>query len=177
MREQDIAYKYARAIFDVAGSLKIDKVIIKQLEGFISSFKKEEKLYLFFKHPGISKKDKLEIIETIAQSEHSKPLLVDFLKLLILNNRIKLLNLIYDNLKQLEYESSGIQIVIVESPVELDKKDKEIIKEKFSKIFERKVELKININPSLLGGLKVSYDNSVFDASFKNQLENLRRIF
>ena len=177
MREQAVAYEYAQAFFDLISQSKETQGLIEQVGEILSFFEKEERFYLIFKHPGISKKEKLEIIDEIAQKSRISPILLDFLRLLIFNKRINLLNLIYNELKKLEYERSEIQVVKLETPLRLNDKERESLISSLSKRLRRRIELKTKVNPSLLAGFKVTFDGTVIDTSFRGQLDKIRGSF
>jgi F-type H+-transporting ATPase subunit delta len=177
MREQDIARQYSEAFFSLACKAKEDKEAIKQLKSLISSFKKEKKIFLIFEHPGISKKEKMEMVDEIAQKNKFSRLVVDFLKLLIINKRISLLELINRELERLEYEKSEVQVVVAEAPVKLSGKQIKSLINQLSEKLKRKIELKTKINPSLLGGLRMVLDDVIIEASLKGQLEKIRKSF
>ena len=177
MREQAVAYEYAQAFFDLISQSEEVQGLIEQVGEILSFFEKEGRFYLIFKHPGISKKEKLEIIDEMAQKGRISPILLDFLRLLIFNKRINLLNLIYNELKKLEYERSEIQVVKLETPLRLNDKERESLISSLSKRLRRRIELKTKVNPSLLAGFKVTFDGTVIDTSFRGQLDKIRGSF
>jgi F-type H+-transporting ATPase subunit delta len=78
-------------------------------------------------------------------------------------------------LQRLENQKQGKQIVVAETAVDLNEGEKRKLEDKFSKLLNKKIQLKINVNPSLVGGIKVSTDSTIYDASCFNYLNDLRR--
>lgn len=174
MREEELSYRYARALFELAVRSKINNNIIEELEYFLFCLKEEEKLSVILRHPAVSKNEKFELLENIVGRMKFEPLLIAFLKLLSFRNRFGLINLIYEDLKALNNELIGRQVVFVESAVELKDKDKKKLEDNLSKILKKTVKLETATNPTLLGGLKIEYGDRVHDLSLRKQLHNLK---
>lgn len=174
MKDKLAASKYAKAFFELAFKSKELKEISKEMEFFISLLNKEKKLLLIFKHPTISKDNKIELLNNLIDKQAQKTLLFSFLELLIYKNSMTLIDLIYAELKRLDDEYGRRQLVFVESMKTLKNEDKKSLQDELSGILDKSVELEVSINPDLLGGLKVAFDYTVFDASLKRQLEILK---
>jgi ATP synthase F1 delta subunit len=65
--------------------------------------------------------------------------------------------------------------VTVTSAVELDKGVVEDIGKRIQDETGREVELSSNVDPDVLGGLRVQVGNMVVDATVRNRLERLRK--
>ena len=73
----------------------------------------------------------------------------------------------------------GISIVEVVSAEALSAEALEAIRTKLvsSKLTHGNIEFKTSVDPSLLGGFVVSFEDKLYDASIKHQLELLRKEF
>ena len=50
----------------------------------------------------------------------------------------------------------------------------ESLRSSLNDLLGKETDLSINIDPSLIGGIKLSIDNTFLDASIQNQLQSLR---
>ena len=72
-------------------------------------------------------------------------------------------------------EENELLPVTVTSAVELDEGVVEDIGKRIQDETGRKVELSSNVDPDVLGGLRVQVGNMVLDATVRNRLERLRK--
>ncbi|MCI8701900.1 MAG: F0F1 ATP synthase subunit delta [Turicibacter sp.] len=168
-----IASTYAHALFDVAGD---DKVLedIKQDFGVICSLMKEQPQFMeILTLPKLSKDDKKNLIKNVFSKDASQ-ILVNFLMVLIDKDRISLLNEIMVAYNQLVNQHLGILEGTVYSAVDLSKEQLTRLTYTFTKKLNKKIKLNVVIDPTLLGGYKVSLGDVVYDNSIKLQLKNLK---
>lgn len=97
-----------------------------------------------------------------------------FLSLLLKKGRIALLPNIMDELLRLKMEREGISEAYVRSAVPLTPVEKERLIKALENRFHKKIVLKEEVDPSLIGGLTVEVDGNLIDASLKGFLLKLR---
>jgi F-type H+-transporting ATPase subunit delta len=68
----------------------------------------------------------------------------------------------------------GIKVGKVFSPYQLDEKEIHKIENAVSQKENKKIQLRLVIDESLIGGIKVEVDNHVYDDSLANKLETLK---
>lgn len=72
----------------------------------------------------------------------------------------------------------GIKIVKVTSAVVLDDTLKEGLRNKLSSLFkDAKIELKTEVDPSIIGGFALDFDNLRVDATLKKRLQQIKQQF
>ena len=80
--------------------------------------------------------------------------------------------------EKIYYEKNNVAEVEVEAVKTLNPKQDGNLRAVLEKIFAKKVVLKYNINPTILGGLRVKYESKMFDdtlAAKLNYLENVMK--
>ena len=169
------AFKYAQGLFELAKDEGTVDTILLELEEVLEIINQNQDLFNVLYHPRLGKKKKKEIVTEIFKAEVSKYLL-NFLQLLIDKKRIEHLNEIYKEFKHLvETERGEASLKVeVQSPIELDDTRAEKLKSKLEEIFDKQVELVVDIKPQLLGGLVLKVGDKVIDGSIKRQLKNLK---
>ena len=89
-------------------------------------------------------------------------------------NRLKLLKSVLDNFKNLVALEKNEKNVVISSSYALDSEQVEKIKEAMQRRTGSKINASTEIDESLIGGIKISYDDQVIDLSLKNKLEALK---
>ncbi len=168
-----IASTYAQALFDAASDDNTLEDIKKDL-GVISSLMKEQpQLMEVLTLPKLSKEDKKELIKKVFSKDASQ-ILVNFFMVLIDKDRINLLTEIIVAYNQLVNQHLGILEGTVYSAVDLNKDQLTRLTYTFTKKLNKQIKLNVVVDPSLLGGYKVSLGDVVYDNSIKLQLKNLK---
>lgn len=165
--------RYARALLSIALDEKnvlAYKVAMNQLNDY---FLQNEEIGEYLKSYFVLEEDKYEIIDKISSQFNLKNL-SSFIKLLVKKHR-------FNNFKYIEYEFNklaneelNIHSGIVYSTIPLSKEEIALIEEAISQKEKQKVELINKIDKKLIGGVKVTLGDRVYDGSVKNKLEILK---
>jgi F-type H+-transporting ATPase subunit delta len=175
MKKNVIALEYAKGLFLLAKDAQKNALILKQLEGIVSMFKNQSDLIAVIKHPSISKKNKIAIIDEIIKGFEDSDLVETFCRLLIKRNRFEYIEQILAAYKEFNDIHEGYENISIESAVALNSKQLDKFKEILSEITKKKIRIDSKVNDSLVAGLKVAYRDNIFDASIKGYLEALKR--
>ncbi len=89
-------------------------------------------------------------------------------------NRLRLLTDISKNFKELVAKEKNLKNITVASSYRIDKEQLKQIEAALKKRMKAEVSVVTEIDKSLIGGLKISYDDQVIDLSIKNKLEKLK---
>jgi F-type H+-transporting ATPase subunit delta len=79
-----------------------------------------------------------------------------------------------DYLVEIAAAERGRRIADVRSAVELDADERERLSAALSKIVHRPVELRVRIDPTVLGGCSIRVGNTVIDGTVRHRLDQLR---
>jgi len=170
---EEIAEVYARSLFEVANESGDLDEVQEQLGEFADALSENRDMQVFFFSPYFSTGEKKEGIRKVIEggNEH----LVNFLELVAEKHRMPALFRIRRTFDELWREENKLLPVEVTSAVELDE---QIVRDIGSRIEEqtgRRVELTSQVDPDILGGLRVRVGNMILDASVRNKLERLRK--
>ncbi len=169
-----IASRYGQSLFDLAIEKNQVGKYLEQLSLVSEVFESDPKIGQFFAHVIIDDSDKMDLIEKSFKDSLDK-MVLNFLKLLIKNRRMKYFGEIYLAFKELANDYLGIDEGIVYTPSTLTDKQLTDIAGALSKSQNKKVVLRQVIKPSLIGGLKVVIRNRVIDGSVQNRIEMMRK--
>ena len=166
-----IARPYAVAIFNLA---KEEKSLSdwSAMLALMSSIVENEDIKLFIQDPKVLDTDREKVLLDICANQINNSgknlikLLVEYKRLLILSD----ITLVFESLKADDEGTMEAQIIMAEKP---DKKMVENLINSLEKRFDKKIEGKVVIDKSIVGGTKIIVGDSVIDASVREQLDNL----
>lgn len=173
-----IASRYAKTLIDLSiEQNKLDR-ILKDVESFNLMTDESRDFYNFLKTPIIHKDKKQEIIKLLFEKSYDD-LTMKFLLLLIAKHREMYLPEVADEFI-LQYKLlKHITVVRITSAVELSKEALKKIEEKLIKgdLAGEKVEFETKVDPTLIGGIIVEFNDRVYDASVSHRLDKYKKNF
>lgn len=124
----------------------------------------------------LSKKERIVIIDKIFSSDiyYFENFVINFLKVLIENKHFYLLLKILLNFQIKINKENNITFVLIKSAFEIDKNQIDNILIFLIKKLKSKIDYKIVIDTSLIGGFQVLYDSNVIDFSIKGKIEHIK---
>jgi len=170
---EEIAAVYARSLFEVATEQdKLDKVR-DELGEFADALSDNRSLQVFLFSPYFSSEEKRQGVRRIVTDADER--FANFLELLAERHRMPALFRIQREFGALWADEHKLLGVTVTSAVELDEGLAEEIAKRIQEQTGRTVELSLNVDPDVLGGLMVRVGNMVLDDTVRNKLERLRK--
>ena len=163
---------YAEAIFEIAEQDNSVDSWIKDLALISTSFQ-DNLIQALIDTPDISQKEKAEKFVSIFEGEVSAKT-INFLKTLGQANRLKILDNIILNFLELVAKKRNQKNVVVSSAFELESDQLEKIKLAMQKRLGADIIITSAVDKTLIGGMKISYEDQVIDLSLKNKLESLK---
>jgi ATP synthase F1 delta subunit len=170
---EEIASVYARSLFEVARDSGRLDVVREQLGQFADVLESDQRLQVFFFSPYFSTEEKKDGLRRAVTD--ADPIVLNFLELLIEKHRTPVLFRTRRAFDRLWQDHNRLLPVNVTSAVALDEATVRHIGERIAEQTGRKVDLKANVEPDILGGIVVRVGNSVLDASISHRLDLLRR--
>jgi len=177
MRQTKVAQRYAKAIFDLAVETSKLEDVKKDFE-LIQSVQNKE-LHLMLMSPVVKSEKKIAIFEAVF-SKHIQPLTNSFFKLIFSKGRSVAINEIILAFIEKYRDQKGIKLVELTTAVEVSKEIQDNISSllKENQLLKGKsIELKTNVDASIIGGLVVQVDDQLFDASIRHDLQVIKKQF
>ena len=174
-----VAARYAKAIVETylkgAGSNSADasnvKKIGEELERFASTIESNEELKTVLLTDLFSAPEREAIVEDIAAKLGLSTETKKILKVVSESKRLKATRSIAERLHLLLLDSAGIVPIQVLSAGELNGEERKKVETKFKKVFGKEVEASYEVEPSLMGGLRVTAVGKTYDGSVSGWLE------
>ena len=167
-----IAQTYAEALFSLG--LEDKKLTKLQDEGkALSEIIHDNEDFLLLLDSRFMSREERQVIASKILKDFDEDI-VNFVKVLIANNRTNYIKDVLEAFNSLCNEYKGVKEGLIYSAFPLNKEIINKIKNKISQIEGMDVELISRIDPSLIGGVKVVINSHVYDGSIKNQLEKMQ---
>lgn len=97
----------------------------------------------------------------------------NLIRLLLENGRLALLPVIAAQFEKLKAEQSGMLEADIASAYPLSAEQENEMVGLLEKRFDRKVTVRVSVDPELIGGVKINAGDVVIDASVRGQLDNM----
>ena len=170
---EEIAEVYARALFEAAKDDGVLDRVHDELGQFVDALDEDRNLQVFLFSPYFSSEEKKQGVRRIVTDADER--LLNFLELLAERHRMPVLFRIRRIVDDLWAEENKLLSVTVTSATELDQGLVDEIGKRIEEQTGRQVELSSDVDPDVLGGLRVRVGNMVLDATVRNRLERLRK--
>ncbi len=172
----NIAKRYARAFFEIAEENKTLEQYYEELRQFSSVVSQNQSLKEFLANPIFEQDNKKKVLEQIISKMKLSAMTINFLKLLIDKRRIDVLTDIETCYRQLMDEALRKIRVNVKTAFPISGEMQDYINASLEKVTGKKVEMTVENDPSLLGGIVIGMGDVLYDGSIKNQLNNMRNL-
>lgn len=174
MREERVARRYARALFNAAVRAQSIEPVNEALQQLLSVLHEQPPLRYLLLNPLIPRERKQQMVqETIGRNTH--PLLASLLSVLVDKRRERLLPEVAREFGELRDEHLGIVRVQATTAYPLDSQQQEALIRSLERRTSRTVVLDTRVDPSLIGGIVVRIGDTIIDGSVRGQLLRLRQ--
>jgi F-type H+-transporting ATPase subunit delta len=171
-RQESAARRYAEAAFEVA--IRDDTVASWRAElDMAAAIASDETVGRMLANPAASLVTRTAMAETIFGSVLGRPVL-NLVTLMLRRGRIHELPRLAAEFHRLDNARQGITIATATSATALSPDEVRALTERMEQFTGGRVELDLQVDPSLLGGLVVRVGDRLIDGSVRGRLERLR---
>lgn len=175
MTEKRIAQRYAKALFLIAQESQTMDVMHNDILFIQNVLRASHDLTLLLKNPIINPTKKIRIIEDIF-AKNVQDIVIKFLIFIIKKGRGNILANIISEFFAMYNQANNLVEVEIISAHKLNESIKEEIVNRISKKINKRVIPEFKVNPKIIGGIQLKFEDYLFDASLKKQLESLNNI-
>ncbi len=175
MTRSDIAENFALAILNIAKEQnKVDEYFV-WFKHILYAFKANTKIVEILMCQNISKEERKKVVDAIF-IKGAPQYLINFFYLLIDKNVIKYIEQIMKILVHETNEYLKVMFLEIRTAYPLtDVETKKIVKA-VEKQYNSKVEYQNIIDPTVIGGVKLSFASKTVDSTLQGRLKNLKKI-
>ncbi len=164
---------YAEAMFRVAAAEGELDAAERQLFAFARLLESDGRVREALIDPALPVENKRALIAD-ALGERANPLAVNMLGFIVEQGRARELGRIVDELAEVAAETREHAVAEVRSAVPLDESRTKKLADALSKATGRQIEVRVVVDPSLVGGVVAKVGNEVFDGSVRSRLDEAR---
>jgi F-type H+-transporting ATPase subunit delta len=169
-----VANRYARALAEVVAPSGDYRKVLQELQDFASSYRGSPELQEVFASPAVALPQKMKVLEVIGARLGVSPLTLVFLRVLLVNYRMPLLEEVVQGFHKIANDQMGVVRVIISSASDLSDPEREALASRFRELTRKHVELEFRIDSELLGGILAQIGSTVYDGSVRGNLARIR---
>ncbi len=172
----NIAKRYARAFFRIAGEDGLYEKYYLELTLFSSIIKESKDLKELLLNPVFGQDEKRAVVDSLLKKTDISNVTANFLRLLVDKRRIGILPDIESCYRKFMDDALKKIRVDVKTAFPLSAELSEKLQKRMEDLTGRKVEMAVTEDASLLGGIVVGVGDTLYDGSIKTQLHNVRNL-
>lgn len=176
MQDYRININYAKALFLLAGETGEQEAVAEEMRVVGDVCCQSRELNAVFRNPEIKAAKKAAIVSDLFGESVSKTTMT-FLLFVVRKNRSVNIRGISQAYLDLYRESRGIVLSKLVTAEPADEQVKAIATKVIADYTHKQVELETMTDPSIIGGLAMEFDNTMYDARVSTRLAKLRREF
>jgi len=169
-----VANRYARALAEVVAPSGDYRKVLQELQDFASAYRESLELQEVFASPTVALPQKMKVLEAIGARLGDSPLTLTFLRVLLANYRMPLLEEVVQAFQRIANDRMGVVQVIISSASDLSEAEREALASRFRELTRKQVELEFRIDSELLGGILAQIGSTVYDGSVRGNLARIR---
>lgn len=174
MTSSNIAGRYARAFFEIAKQERRYEDYSRELGLFSAVLRENKNLTEFLANPLFTRPEKRAVVEAILQKAGISELTANFLKLLVDKRRIGIISDIESRYRKLMDEALNKVRVAVRTAFPLTGELAAQLQEGLERLTGKQVEMTVDVDASLLGGVVVRIGDTLYDGSIRTQLNKIK---
>jgi F-type H+-transporting ATPase subunit delta len=174
LKETSAAKRYAAGLIKTLTSEQEYREIKKELETFLEVLNRIEEFKTGMGTMLFSKSQKKEILDTFQQQIKFNKKTFQFLRTLLEENRLIVLDSIIMILEDLWFEKNGIEKLKVFSAVPLAPVQENKLIKNLEAAFKKRIVIEKQVDPSMIAGLKIQRGHVFYDFSIEGNLKKLK---
>ncbi|KAB8126703.1 F0F1 ATP synthase subunit delta [Gracilibacillus oryzae] len=174
MSKANVAKRYAEALFQIGVEKQTLDFLETELATVKEVFQTNERFLTFLQHPKVDASKKKQLLNE-AFAGFSKDVL-HTLSLLVDRHKETIVPQVVDHFVALANDASGTKRATVYSARPLTEQEQEEIQTTFTKKLNVKaLNITNQVDPNVIGGVKIRIGNTVYDGTVKGKLDRLER--
>lgn len=170
---QRFARPYAQALLAVAGGIDEAVAVRDQLRALKDAMEAVPGIGKMAANPAVPMEGKLRILRQLAERLGLGDLALRFVELLLSNYRLRYLPVVLEALEAEVNRRLGVAIARVTTAHPLDDEETERLRSALAGKLDRRVDLELAVDPSLIAGFRARVGSTLYDASLQGQLDRL----
>ena len=168
-----VAERYAKALFDLALEKGVVEEVYQDSLLITKTCEESRELRLMLKSPILNSGKKLAIVQEIF-GRNVQPMSLIYMQIMVRKNRESFIPAIAIHFAELYQAYKNILTVHFTSPVLPDADTRKQVLELMKKYTRSEIDLKAEVDESLIGGFVLNWQDKQYDASIRREIEDMR---
>ena len=167
--------EYAEALFELAAQ---DNLVRETSDGVVtveSALLQMPEYRALLASPAIGKEERLAALDQTFRGK-IPDILLAILRMMVSRGHVSALTGMARDYDELARGYRGESMAVVTSAVPLKEAETVALRAKLEKKLGRQVTLRCEVNPELIGGIRVEVDGRIIDGSIRNKLEEIKEV-
>ncbi|MDR2870515.1 MAG: ATP synthase F1 subunit delta [Deferribacteraceae bacterium] len=173
MKDIAVSSRYAQAVYEEASAQGITEAVVGDLEQLEQLLQNNKEFATFVETAALTVDEKLAVVTKLAKAGINR-LTEGLLVVMTRNQRLGLLDAVIKAVRKLVLIEKGQVEVRVDYAAPATDNIRASLKAQLTKLTNKSVILKENVDPSLLGGMRVFVDSKLYDLSIRGKLDALK---
>ena len=171
----EVGTVYGEALYSLACEEGLSEAILSQLKILDSCFAQEPDFIRLLGTPNLPKSDRCQILDDSFRGK-VEPYVLNFLKILTEKGYMRQFHNCVEAYGEKYNLDNGILPVTAVTAVSLTDEQKQRLTEKLHKITGKQIELVNELDPELLGGMRLDYDGKRVDDTVAHRMDAVRNM-
>jgi F-type H+-transporting ATPase subunit delta len=170
-----VARAYAEALADAAAAKSSLPQAASEVATFAGLLAGNAELHNVFASPAIAPDDKMKVLEALVARSGPNPLVANFLRVLLRNNRLHHLDAVQKALADELDRRQGVVTAEVTTAAPVTDAERAMLEARLVALTGSKVRLTYSTDPALIGGVVTRIGSVIYDGSIRTKLDAIKR--
>jgi F-type H+-transporting ATPase subunit delta len=176
MAESRVAYRYAKALIELAQEKNVLEQVHTDMQFFVQTIDGNRSLHLMLQSPIVPHAKKYNVMRDLFQTR-LHPITFSIFEIITRKNREEVLYSVAKAFHELYNKQNNIYVAHVTTTFPLDERLRSNFRKMAGETLGRKIELEEKIDPGLIGGFILRVGDRQIDQSIKSKLQKLEQEF
>ncbi len=167
--------EYAEALFELAAEEGREAEYAEALETVEQALQEEKDFLSLLASPAISRNDRMNVVSAALKGRIPEKMLA-LLRMMVFRGRSRDIPGMIASFRELAREARHESEARVVSAVPLTDEEKDSLRKKLEKRFGRKIILNCQVDPAVLGGIRVETEGRVLDGTVRARLQEIKEV-
>jgi len=174
MSSQAVARRYATALADVVLQQGEAREVQQELIAWADLLRSNANLREVFANPTIALDQKRGVLKRLIEIAKPRPTTVNFLKVLLQNQRLPELDEINGKFSAVLDDRAGLIAAQVTTARPVEPGTQQTLQTTLRHLTGKSVRIEFDTDPDMIGGLVTRIGSTIYDGSVRNQLEQFK---
>ncbi len=166
---------YANALYELCRDEELSGKVLEEMKVTADILRDNPQYIRLLSVPTVSKEERCGILDESFGGK-VEPYLLNFMKLLVERGLIREFDSCVKTYKRRYNDDNGILDVMAVTAVPLTPELEKKLRKRISEVTDKKIELTVRIDRSLIGGVRLEMDGKRYDGTVRSRLDAISRM-